>query len=370
MSLPKRLFSTVLAAAFGYSTSAHAGLYGFHENYPYTREEKLLNIEVPPHSIINYRDRMRENVITLSNYAKSRRPGFQIMVHEGQDLLTRSLWEFHLEGYLKARNTGERTEDPSFLINLKQTSPAYEPLVGGRAAEYLKSIDALAVNNRYCGKIQTNPAIAENNLPLVSLDHCSDGKNYDQAIASALQDKTLLYAFLRKDKAFKKVAAQPIIRENAENILNLRSAKNISFLLNDELYTDKNDFIEAVRASNYDIIVIEPYFRHKQPFTPEEINAMQFKKNGTRRQLLARFRVSEALDTDYFWKNSWKIGRPDWLVRASFVEPHAVITRYWDDNWKNLMSRYFKGIVDSGYDGAFLTGLENHRYFEQLTPLE
>ena len=34
------------------------------------------------------------------------------------------------------------------------------------------------------------------------------------------------------------------------------------------------------------------------------------------------------------------------------------------------MSRYFKGIVDSGYDGAFLTGLENHRYFEQQTPLE
>lgn len=370
MLSPRKLLLTGLIAALAIPASARAGLYGFNEAYPYTQEEKLLNIEVPPRSIMNYRNLMRENVITLSNYGKSRRPGFQIMVHEGQDLLTRSLWEYHLEGYLKARNAGENVEDPAFLINLKQTSPAYEPLVGSRAAEYLKSIDAIAVNNRYCGKIQPSPAIANNNLPLISLDNCANEKNYDAAIAASLQDKTLLYAFIHKDKAFRKIAAQPIINENAENIFNLRSAKNISFLLNDELYADKNDFIEAVRASNYDIVVIEPYFHGTQPFTPEDVNAMQYKKNGTRRQLLARFRVSEAKDTDYYWKSSWKIGSPGWLVRASFVEPHAAITRYWHDDWKNLMSRYFKGIVDSGYDGAFLTGLENHRYFEQQTPLE
>ena len=88
------------------------------------------------------------------------------------------------------------------------------------------------------------------------------------------------------------------------------------------------------------------------------------------RQLLARFSVTEAKDTDYYWNNSWKIGSPDWLVRASFVEPRGVITRYWDNEWKNYMSRYFQGIIKSGYDGAFLTGLENHRYFENLTPLE
>lgn len=71
------------------------------------------------------------------------------MVHEGQDLLTRSLWEYHLDGYLKARNNGEDVSDPSFLLNLKQTSPEFEPLVGGRSAEYLKSIDAVVVNNHF-----------------------------------------------------------------------------------------------------------------------------------------------------------------------------------------------------------------------------
>lgn len=369
LSLKNLIISSFLTA-LTFSVSAQAGLYGFDEVHPLTREEKLLSIEIPPRSIINYRDKLRENVITLSNYAKSRHPGFQIIVHGGQDLLTRSLWEFHLDGYLKARNSGQNVEDPAFLSYLKQTSPEFEPLVGGRSAEYLQSIDAIAVNNHYCGQTTISPLIEQNKLRLVSIDYCPSGKTYDTAITTSVKDKALLYAFLHPDKAFKKVAAQPIINENAENIFDVRSAKNISFLLNDELYADKNDFIEAVRASNYDIIVIEPYFHDRHPFTPQDINAMQYKKNGTRRQLLARFSVSEVKDTDYYWQNSWKIGTPNWLVRASFTEPHGVITRYWNDTWKNYMSRYFQGVVNSGYDGAFLTGLENHRYFEKQTPLE
>mgnify|MGYP000000839527 FL=1 len=370
MSSPRKLTSALLLAALVFPISAHAGLYGFDEAHPYTPEEKLLSIDVPPHSIKNYRDLLRENVIALSNYAKANRPDFQIMVHEGQDLLTRSLWEYHLDGYLKARNNGEDVSDPSFLLNLKQTSPEFEPLVGGRSAEYLKSIDAVVVNNHFCQKLPLNPVIVQNGIKAFSVDLCPDGRTFDRAISASLKEKIPFYGFLSSNKAFRKIAAQPIIKENAENIFDLKSAQNISFLLKDNLYADKNDFIEAVRASNYDVVVIEPYFRQRQPFTPEEINAMKYKKNGTRRQLLARFSVTEAKDTDYYWNNSWKIGSPDWLVRASFVEPRGVITRYWDNEWKNYMSRYFQGIIKSGYDGAFLTGLENHRYFENLTPLE
>ena len=117
-------------------------------------------------------------------------------------------------------------------------------------------------------------------------------------------------------------------------------------------------------------MVIEPYFRNKTPFTPDEINAMKYKKNGTRRQLLARFSVTEAKDNAFYWQPGWKIGSPEWLVRPSLSDEHGIITRYWIQDWKEYMSRYFRGLIQSGYDGAFLTGLENHRYFEKLTPLE
>lgn len=51
MSSPRKLTSALLLAALVFPISAHAGLYGFDEAHPYTPEEKLLSIDVPPHSI-------------------------------------------------------------------------------------------------------------------------------------------------------------------------------------------------------------------------------------------------------------------------------------------------------------------------------
>ena len=352
------------------ASSAYAGLYGFDNIHPYTKEEQLLSMKVPPRSIINYRNLLRENIIGLAHYAKANNPDFQIMVHEGQDLLTKSLWEYHLEGYIKARNEGQNVEDPSFLLNLKQTSPEFDPIIGTTSAEYLRSIDAITVNNYFCTKRAISPIITQEGLKLFSIDYCPNEQALDKAISASLKTQTPLYAFINKDTAFKKITAQPIIKESAKNIFNLKSAQNISFLLKDDLYADKQDFIDAVRASNYDVVVIEPYFRNKFPFTPEEVNSMKYKKNGTRRQILARFSVTEAQDNAFYWQAGWKIGSPDWLLRPSFSDEHSIITRYWVPEWKGYMSRYFRGLIETGYDGAFLTGLENHRYFEKLTPLE
>ena len=370
MLLRRTLKTILLCSALMASSSAYAGLYGFDSIHPYTKEEQLLNMNVPPRSIMNYRNLLRENIIGLAHYAKANNPEFQIMVHEGQDLLTKSLWEYHLEGYIKARNEGQDVDDPSFLLNLKQTSPEFEPIVGSASAEYLRSIDAIAVNNYFCSSREVSPIIKQENIKLFSIDNCQNEKSFDQAISASLKAKVPFYAFINQDMAFKKIVAQPIIKESAQNIFDLKSAQNISFLLKDDLYADKQDFIDAVRASNYDVVVIEPYFRNKVPFTPDEINSMKYKKNGARRQILARFSTTEAKDTAFYWQPGWKIGSPDWLLRPSFSDGHGIITRYWAPEWKEYMSRYFRGLIQSGYDGAFLTGLENHRYFEKMTPLE
>lgn len=370
MLLPSLKFTAALLGALVIGSDASAGLYGFDEAHPYSVEEQILNMVVPPKTILNYRDKMRDNVISLSEYAKSRQPDFQIIAHEGQNLLNKSLWEYHLDGYNEARKKGIDTSDPSFLTNLKQQSPEFEPVIGGRAARYLRSLDGIAVNNHYCQQIQISPTIEENNLPLISIDHCPNGAAFDDALIDSGKDQTRLYAFMKPDQAFRKIRKQPIIKENADNIFTVREAKNISFLLNDKAYADKNELIEAIRDSNYDIVVIEPYFHQTEPYTIDEINSLKYKKNGAKRLIIARFSVSEAKDTGFYWKNEWKIGNPQWLKRASFVEPNGAVTEYWNRDWLDIMSRYFKGIVDTGFDGAFLTGIENHRYFEKLTPLE
>lgn len=77
MSSLRTTFIAGLLGALVISSGASAGLYGFDEAHPYTVEEQILEMEVPPKTILNYRDKMRDNVISLSEYAKSRRPDFQ-----------------------------------------------------------------------------------------------------------------------------------------------------------------------------------------------------------------------------------------------------------------------------------------------------
>lgn len=347
------------------SRSAFAGLSGFTSANPYTREELILNIGTPPENIPNYRQLMRENVLMLSRYAKSRKPSFKIMVHDGRELLKKDLWEYHLEGYNEARRLGYNAKDPSFLARIKNLSPEFQT-IGTGAREYLKNIDAIALNNYFCSKQNYAP---NESLKLISIDKCPTEDAFDEAIQDSVGRNALLYAFTKPQYSFKNIKNQVIINENAKNIDNINEAQNIAFLLDTSLYQDKFSFIEDIRNSNFDIIVIPAFFNH-QPFDKEEINSLKFKKNGTQRQIIAVLNISEAYEDEYYWKSGWKIGNPDWLKRLSFVDKEGILVEYWAPEWKNVIAKYFKGIVDLDFDGVFLTGLENYHYFEQQTPLE
>ena len=97
---------------------------------------------------------------------------------------------------------------------------------------------------------------------------------------------------------------------------------------------------------------------------------MKFKKNGGKRLILAMYNITETSEQDYFWKKKWLKKLPDWIAERSPTNAQSYIVKYWNPEWKMIASRYFKGIVDSGYDGAFITGLENHLVFEINKPLE
>lgn len=347
------------------SQNVFAGLSGFTSANPYTREEQILHIETPPEVIPNYRDLMRDNVMMLSTYAKGRKPNFTILVHEGVELLNKGLWEYHLEGYNQARKQGINANDPSFLAKLKELSPQLST-AGTSAREYQKNIDGVVLNNYFCGK---SDFVLPENLKLISIDKCPTEENFDEAIQDSVGHNALLYGFTEENFAFKDTKNQILINENAKNISNINEAQNILFLLDESLYSDKFKLIEDIRNSNFDTIVLSPFFQ-KAPFSKEEIHSLKFKKNGTQRQVFAIFNITEANDTEYYWKKGWKIDHPEWLKRPSLVEKEGIIVEYWNPQWQKIISKYFKGIVDLDFDGTFLTGLENHRYFEKQTPLE
>lgn len=357
-------FLTVLAPSSG----AGAALYGFSNVNPYTPEEEILKIDYLPTNIRNYRQEMRDNLLMLIDFAKKQNPDFKIITHEGQELLTKSLWEYNLDGYNRARRYKINAEDPAFLFHREYEDR--EPEENTEAYRYLHLVDAVALNNLYCGTGKENAVTRKHRLGLITVESCPTEEAFDRAIVSSVLDKKMIYGFTDADKAFKNILNQPVINDSAQNVQEVADAKNILLAIDDSAYNDKDAFVNDLLKTNYDIIIMQPLFRHRQRFSPEDIRSLQFKKNGSRRLLIASMNVSEANPRDYFWNPKWKIGSPSWLVRPSFVEKDSVIAAYWDSNWQKIISRHFKDIVATGFDGVFFTGIENHQYFEHLTPLE
>lgn len=363
-SLRKLTLSTFIFSLL-ISPEAIGGLYGFTSVNPYTKEERILHQESAPERIINYRNKMRENVLMLANFAKEQRPDFEIMTHDDGELLQKNLWEHHLDGYNEARRTNLKAQDPTFLS--KKSDPLPKSTQDEKTIrKYNHAVDALVYNNYFCSNKGEKP---KNGKKLISIDHCPNEDSLNAAIQDSVGSHTLLYAFTDETHAFKDTENQIIINENARNTDNIKDASNIVFILDTSRYKNKESLIEDIRNSNFDITVIPPNFRGKE-FDANEVYSMKFKKNGTTRKIIAALNVSEGDPSEYYWQSNWKIGNPTWLRRPSFVEKDNIITEYWHPQWQEILSHYFKIIVDMGFDGAFLTGLENYRYFEQQTPLE
>lgn len=350
---------------------AIAGLYGFDKANPYTAEEKILDMKYLPKQIRNYRADMRNNLQMLINYAKKNNPDFKIITHEGQEILYRSAWEDTRDGYnLARRQKGQQgsIEDTTFLSKGKEIPQ--EPQIDTPEYDYLHSVDAVAINGLYCGDGKEQNVTFNNNLGLISIDYCPSSEEMDSAIIRSILDKKMLYAFENRELAFNNISSQAIINDSAKNINQVADAKNILIITDDSRYSAKDEFVKELNNTNYDIIIINPLFNSRQHFTPEDIQTLRFKKNGGRRLLIAAMNVSETTPRDYFWNSRWKIGNPSWLARPSLVDADGVITEYWDENWRKIISQHFKDIMRTGFDGVFFTGLQNHFHFEKQTPLE
>lgn len=100
--------------------------------------------------------------------------------------------------------------------------------------------------------------------------------------------------------------------------MSVNDAKNMLILTDESEYQDKYEFIDAIRNTNYDIVIIQPLFKRNQTYTPEEIASLQYKKNGTKRLLIAQMNVSEANGRDYFWQKDWQVGYPSLARPALF----------------------------------------------------
>lgn len=298
---------------------------------------------------IDYRQEMRDFVKSISSYAKEIKPNFIVIPQNGQELLTEN-----------GKSTGDY------------------------AIDYIDAIDGIGREDLFYGYEEDNQPtpefIREQIIPFLDvaeregievlvIDYC-----WTQAFVNSSYNqnaKKSYISFAADHRELDNIPPYPPTpyNVNQSNISTLREAKNFLYIINPSSYTSKESFLNAIRNTDYDMLVIDLFYEDEQ-LTEADIASLKFKHNGGSRLVISYMSIGEAEDYRYYWKDEWNQNPPNWLVGENPDWSGNYKVKYWDKDWQNIIygndDSYLKKILNSGFDGVYLDIVDAFQYFEDL----
>ena len=292
------------------------------------------------------RQEMRDFVIGISRKAKALNPNFAVVPQNGIELIC---------------SDGEPD--------------------GSLATDYLAAIDGHGQEDLFFGYDTDNVATpADDNLYLTSFldrskgvgktvlvtDYCSSA---DQMVQSYSKNSAKGYiSFAAPERALNVIPTGNPMNVNSNVVTDLAQAKNFLYLINPENYTTKSAFINAVKATNYDVVIMDLFLNNEQ-FTAAEISDLKNKANGGKRLVICYMSIGEAEDYRYYWNSAWNSSKPNWIVAENPDWPGNFKVQYWNSDWQNIIYKnsdsYLDRILSSGFDGVYLDIIDAFEYFER-----
>ncbi|GAA3920847.1 hypothetical protein GO495_00795 [Chitinophaga oryziterrae] len=309
-----------------------------------SQPEKLAQAQVQ--AAIDYRAEMRNFVIGISQYAKAQNSQFAIIPQNGIELIT---------------TNGESN--------------------GTLAQTYINAIDAVGQEDLFYGYNDDNVATpSADNLyirgyldriktskKVLVTDYCSSKTNMDKSYSS--NNTNGYISFAANHRELNNIPTYPATPYgvNSNNITSLSQAKNFLYMINPENYSTKTQFINAVKATNYDVILMD-LFLNDTEFTAAEIDQLKTKANGGKRLVICYMSIGEAEDYRYYWKSTWKVGNPPFIVAENPDWPGNYKVQYWNTDWKSIIfgndTSYAKKLLNGHFDGVYLDIIDGFEYFE------
>lgn len=303
--------------------------------------------------IPNYRAEMRAIVTELSAYGHGRNANFALLVRGGADLLTKAPREAAWE-------------------QLQDKPPAMPAPVGSLERGYARAVDGIVLDNLYCANGQPVPAeqraarlaglrpLTEMGRQVLSIDSCAG-----DAVKQAAEDKVL--QFTAADALLQAIPDRPP-HENAALFNSLGQARNLLVNLRSDAYQTKADWLARLKQTNHDVLVIDAFHRGSESLTKAEVEALKYKRLGTRRLVLAAMPLTWASEERFYWKKEWAPGNPAFLG-PRIGDSGAYHVDFWKTEWKKILGSHFKGLVDLGFDGVMLDGLDVVQRLEYDNPI-
>lgn len=294
-----------------------------------------------------YKQRMRDFVKNISNYAKTKQSGFLIIPQNGQEIITQ-----------------DGNED------------------GSAAMDYLDAIDGVGREDLFYGYNNDNEATPsedleyllafldlckKNNISVLTTDYCWDHSKMDDSYSK--NNSRGFISFAAPDRELNTIPdypEQPFLVNN-KDINNLNDAKNFLYLLNNENFESKSDFTAALSNTNYDAFIIDLYY-DEDALTSTDLAALKQKKNGGKRLVIAYMSIGEAEDYRFYWQSDWKVGNPSFIESENPDWEGNYKVMYWEQAWQNIIygnsNAYLDKILSAGFDGVYLDIIDAFEYFE------
>jgi cysteinyl-tRNA synthetase len=294
----------------------------------------------------NYRQDMRDFVIGISQYAKNSNPDFAVIPQNGIELVS-------------------------------ETSDEGSPL----STDYLNAIDAHGQESLFYGYNNDDEAtpvnetewllafldrsMAEGNKILVT-DYCSSQNN--MANSYVVNHAAGYVSFAADQRALNNIPNYPYAGANANTISSISETQNFLYLINPENFATKQDLINAVTATNYDVVIMDLFSNENEPYTAVEVDQLRQKANGGSRIVVCYMSIGEAEDYRYYWQSSWSNTPPSWLSEENPDWEGNYKVKYWDADWQSIIygnqNAYLDKILAAGFDGVYLDIIDAFEYFE------
>lgn len=321
---------------------------------------RILEAEPPPGSngeplvIPDFRNAMRDNVVSLGEYAHSRNNRFIVLIRSGLGLLMKSEREAKIESMTLEQDTGP-------------VPPTPEP-AGTFNRRFTQNIDGVIVDGQFCIEEPIASwgfvtALHEIGLNILTVDHCGTPDAAGQAIQTARTQRIIAHA----DSGTGPLAGPGdtvFPGDNPQGINSLAQATNALLVEGNSSEGSKELWVIRLKETNHDVLIIDPFWRDRVPLSASDVATLRLKQTGGRRLVLARLNLSQAADTRYYWNNDWKINDPKWLTGPIAGKPGTYAVAYWEKDWREIMGKIFNGIMDLGFDGVVLEGADAYAPME------
>ncbi len=297
---------------------------------------------------IDFKNEMRKFVIHIGEYARSINPDFIVIPQNGVELLTEN-GESNgspYQNYISAIN-GQSQEDLFFGYDADDM-PTPAPVT-----QYLK---------QFLNKVKIL------GKTVLVTDYCSSQSHITASRDSIATNGYI--GFTATHRELDIIPQLPVPDENNLDIDHLNLAKNYLYLLNFQNFTNKQNLLQSIGNTNYDVIIMDLFFQN-QAFTPQDLAQIRYKSNGGKRLLIAYVSIGEAEDYRYYWQSQWNTDRPIWLDDENPDWPGNYKVRYWEEDWQKIIygnnNSYIKKVLNAGFDGCFLDVIDAYEFFEAKT---